>query len=310
MRLVNAEDFDMSGPAWLVDGILPEESHVLLYGQTGHGKSFVAIDLANSIAAGIPFMGQETQQGDVLYIAAEAPREIVRRMAAWRKDRGVGRIPVYVYGEDVQLPKEEQVAELLDSIREQNISPRLIIFDTFGRCALGVEENVADQINTQVNAPISRIVRETGATVVLIHHTGNATNRPRGSTALSDPCDTVIKVSRTDGGVRITCDKQRSSEPFSPILANTRHSGGTMVLDYTTTVTPPAPKEGKPRVGKQRVTNATRIEEVAQQQPGIPHRQIMGQLGISKSSFYYALKNANVLDNEGKIYPSPTSPVQ
>jgi hypothetical protein len=39
-------------PAWLIDGVLPQEGTGVLYGETGCGKTFVALDMSFSV--GIP----------------------------------------------------------------------------------------------------------------------------------------------------------------------------------------------------------------------------------------------------------------
>ena len=53
----------------------------LLYGPTGSGKSFVALDYAFQIA----------QTGPVVYVAAEGAAGYAARVLAWRKHHGQGR---------------------------------------------------------------------------------------------------------------------------------------------------------------------------------------------------------------------------
>jgi hypothetical protein len=68
---------------FLVDGILPETSLGVLYGLPGSGKTFLALDLAFSIANGRPWLGHSVQQGGVVYIAAEGWYSIAQRAQAW-----------------------------------------------------------------------------------------------------------------------------------------------------------------------------------------------------------------------------------
>jgi len=44
----------------------------MIFGQPASGKSFLAVDLAASIATGRAFQGLKTQKGDVVYIAASS----------------------------------------------------------------------------------------------------------------------------------------------------------------------------------------------------------------------------------------------
>ncbi len=58
--------------SWLIKNVLPETGVALIPGQWGTGKTFVALDLANSVARGRDFANRVCKrQGGVLYIAAE-----------------------------------------------------------------------------------------------------------------------------------------------------------------------------------------------------------------------------------------------
>ena len=60
---------------------------VELFGKPGVGKSFLALDLAMSAAAGVPWLGKTTKQGDVVYICAEGTTGLKHRVRAWRNQR-------------------------------------------------------------------------------------------------------------------------------------------------------------------------------------------------------------------------------
>src|SRR5947209_2819298 len=56
---------------WLIEGLLPASSLAVLAGGSGVGKSFIALDIACSIASGIDWHGRSVMQGDVVYVAGE-----------------------------------------------------------------------------------------------------------------------------------------------------------------------------------------------------------------------------------------------
>src|SRR5690606_10063748 len=58
-------------PQWLVDGFIQEETLVAIYGAPESGKSFLAIDMAMSVASDRRWHGRQVMPGAVLYIAAE-----------------------------------------------------------------------------------------------------------------------------------------------------------------------------------------------------------------------------------------------
>lgn len=63
---------------WLVEGLLPQTGTGLMSGQSGTGKSYVALDLAGSVASGLPFARNDVvRRGGVLYIAAEDRKSVV-----------------------------------------------------------------------------------------------------------------------------------------------------------------------------------------------------------------------------------------
>ena len=56
--LTVGEVMKLPDPEWLVAGILPAKSIAQLYGGSGSGKSFVALDMALSVATGRPWLGK------------------------------------------------------------------------------------------------------------------------------------------------------------------------------------------------------------------------------------------------------------
>ena len=77
---------------WIIPGILPSGVSVL-YGPTESFKSFLALDMAMSVAYGRPWQGRfPIRQGrHVLYISAEG--DIEKRMIAWQLHHGLREPP-------------------------------------------------------------------------------------------------------------------------------------------------------------------------------------------------------------------------
>lgn len=68
---------------WLIEGVLGCGQIGLIYGAPGAYKSFIALDMALSVAAGIDWQGRATDKGGVLYIAAEGGDDVIIRQSAW-----------------------------------------------------------------------------------------------------------------------------------------------------------------------------------------------------------------------------------
>ena len=66
-----AEFLQRPRPRWLVDGLLPAGEMAVLFGASGSGKSFVALELAGCVSQGREFAGRLVRPGKVLYLIAE-----------------------------------------------------------------------------------------------------------------------------------------------------------------------------------------------------------------------------------------------
>lgn len=56
---------------WLIKGVLPRHGLAAIYGPSGEGKTFIALDLLMSIAGGAAWRGHRTTPGAVLYLAPD-----------------------------------------------------------------------------------------------------------------------------------------------------------------------------------------------------------------------------------------------
>ena len=209
-------------PTWLIKDILPAGGLVGVYGEPGHGKTFVTMDMAMHVATGRPWLGHQTNHGLVLYVAAEGGTGIKKRAYAWLHDKQV-------------LPRDAKVAWLIEAILmngdpddldtlfarlndEIEDKPALIIVDTLARCFEG-DENMQEDMGRFI-AGVDRLRREFGSTVIVVHHTRLDAGRERGSTAFRGAADTMIyiKKERGTGDIEIACNKQKDAEEFAAIL--------------------------------------------------------------------------------------------
>ena len=57
------ELMELQPPSWLIDGVMEEGVFAVLYGASGEGKSFVALDWALSIAMDRKWQGRRIKRG-------------------------------------------------------------------------------------------------------------------------------------------------------------------------------------------------------------------------------------------------------
>jgi hypothetical protein len=189
--------------AWLIQKEIPAKALVVLYGPAGGGKTFIALDYGLQVS----------QHGTVIYVAAEDADGLLDRIAAWRNHHKLDIKNLRIV--DAALPLLE--APKIDEFIRENLAfnPILVIIDTLAQCMIGGDENSAKDMGI-VMAHCAQIRKATGATVMLVHHTGkNATNGERGSSALRGAADTMIELENLDGeNIRLACDKMRNAPPF------------------------------------------------------------------------------------------------
>lgn len=219
-KLYSVSDlFSLPEPEWLIDGLFSEGAFGCVFGPPGHGKSFVTLAWALSIASGVHWCGHEVQQGQVVYIAAEGGVGIRRRVAAWLQNNQLTDVPdAFFLLEGVQVHDSEEVEAVIDKLAECDKMPSVVIVDTLARCFAGGDENSAKEVGDFI-AGIDRLRAETGAAVLVVHHTGKADNETeRGSSALRAAADVMIRVARdASGAVVVRNNKQKDAEEFSPV---------------------------------------------------------------------------------------------
>jgi hypothetical protein len=213
------ELLELPTPQWLIEDVMETNAFAVLYGPSGTGKTFIALDWALSVATGTAWLGHATRRGPIVYVAAEGGRSVQKRVRAWVTHRQHAEVDGYFVIEPVQLRESSDLEALLRQVERRNLQPSLIIIDTLARCFVGGEENSANDVGQFVEA-CRELGEATGATIVVVHHTGKTGDTERGSSALRAAADIMVEVRRrTDGTLEIRNDKQKDEAEFEPIRA-------------------------------------------------------------------------------------------
>ena len=206
-------------PPWLVRALIRQQSTVLLFGETGSYKTFLALDLCASVTLGRDWLGSTMlTSGPVLYVAAEGPETVAERTDTWEKqhDQTIPAANFHVMTAPAQLTDPEAMKTLLQWIDFHR--PTVVVFDTFSKSISGADENDNSNINEVLGA-VDRIKNQNdGITVVLIHHPGHGDKgRERGASALPMGIDCRLRVEKTsDLYGKVTCLKQKRGKKFDP----------------------------------------------------------------------------------------------
>lgn len=201
---------DGKPPGWIIKDVLPRADLIVLFGESGSGKTFIALDLAAAIARGINWRGYRTTRGRVVYIAAEGAGGLRTRLKAYAARHGLqlADLDLAVIAAAPNLLLKDDALDVCKSIIAAGRAD-LIVVDTFAQVTPGANENAAEDVGRAL-AHCRGIRVATGAPVLLVHHAGKDQSKgARGWSGLKAAADAELEVLRTPGGRMVRLSKQK-----------------------------------------------------------------------------------------------------
>lgn len=209
---------------YLVKHLLAPSELTVLFGQSGHFKSVVAVDLALSVASGADFHGMRTRQAGVLYVAGEGHAGIRKRLRAWllarHFDATSPQPALYLtsaggnlFSNPLQLRSTAEAAAAA-----LGVPIGLVIIDTLAANFGPGDENHASDMAVAIHAARTAAP---GAAVLLVHHVGHGqAERERGSYALIGAADCRVQATYDDlaKSIEVRWHKLKDDEKPSPML--------------------------------------------------------------------------------------------
>lgn len=222
---------------WLYKPWLCQGDIVVLAGEPGLGKSWVALDLMFALALKRPFLGQHPSfqlRQRVLYLDEENSQRLVRYR--------IGRI---VDGLDLGMRDIDPAACFADYAVENNIClddesslellkrkiehlrPDWVIVDSLVRVHRRDENSNAD-MSALIGGIIKPMVRAVGAGAIIIHHlakpskerpAGSIAHRIRGASDIMGVADQVWGLGKVDDVLQLSHIKCRMGPESDPITA-------------------------------------------------------------------------------------------
>ncbi len=198
---------------YLVKKWLHRGAFSVIYGESNVGKTFLALDLAFHIAANAVWHGERVSGGPVVYIAGEGGAGIRNRVEAIRRTKP--KLAEAASGRFFLLPAALDLHGAIDAdamiaaLGATCAAPAIIVVDTLARAMGAGDENTAKDMG-QFVASVTALQRQTGAHVLVIHHSGkDASKGARGSGSLRAATDTEIELARNGAAIVATAKKQR-----------------------------------------------------------------------------------------------------
>lgn len=198
-------------PKWLVDRHVTDGLTVV-YGPPKAGKTFLTLAWSLCIGSGHRWHGHRVEQAPVVYVSGEGQGGLHKRVQGWQHAEGVGHSQVYVVAAGARLLKREHVIALRDDVHATGA--RLLVVDTLARSMAGGDENSQQDMGMVVQG-LDWVRAQTKCGVIVVHHSGKASDGPRGSTALFGAADTLIRVDGDGSRVDVSCEGQKDAPPFA-----------------------------------------------------------------------------------------------
>ena len=268
-RFVDAEGIDnIQPPKWLIPDFLSEDSYNIIFGEFGTFKTFLALDIALSVCAGLG-LGEDalwpdiTGCGDVLFLAGEGRSSITKRKKAWEHTHFNGvRVDGLVLADPVPLVSEDRLAFFDGALSRNPDGYKLVVLDTVGRAMQGLNENAQEHASAFTSL-VQQMQYEFGCSVLALHHTGHgAKDRARGSSVFGADADTMVRLDRsgTDNLVELTMTKQKDAAMWEHSL----WAGLNHVPEYDTLV-PVASGYQATAPAKQSVAQSLMVTDVVEE---------------------------------------------
>jgi len=256
---------------WLVTGLWSEEAVGIIGGEPKCCKSFLALDLAVAVAAGIPCLRRFAvpRPGRVLLYAAEDALHIVRR----RLDGICTAAGLAIADLDLQvitaptlrLDIEADRARLDQTIA--TLKPRLLVLDPFVRLHR-IDENVSGEV-----APLLAFLRELqrrhSLAVTVVHHARKGAGNMRAGQALRGSSefhawgDSNLYLRRDGDELTLTVE-HRAASAMPTVTLELAERANALALQILDRRSQPA-KPTKPRSIDERITAA--LAETGHPQP-------------------------------------------
>lgn len=199
----------------ILKGMIAPGMSATLYGETGVGKSHIALDLAFHIARGIAYHGLKTRRVPVLYVQLEGVAGFRKRIVATREKFGDPgdyfarlKVPVSLAKDAAGLEGADLIIRSVRYLKAQTgADTALVIIDTKARATAGDNENDGADMSAFCEKRQGYIARETDSCVLTVHHAGKSGDY-RGHTSQKAADDLVLRVERG----KVTAEKVKDGK--------------------------------------------------------------------------------------------------
>jgi len=268
-----ASQLECNGPQtqWLVEELWTDQAVGILGGEPKCCKSFLALDLAVAVAAGVPCLRRFAvpRAGRVLLYAAEDALHIVRR----RLDGICAAAGLNLADLDVQVITAPTVRLDLEADRRSlddtvaDLQPRLLVLDPFVRLHR-IDENASGEV-APLLAYLRELQRRHAIAVIVVHHAKKGNLYLRRN---RDPGE--------NGDITLTVE-HRAAPAMPSVTLELAHRANALALEV---IEPPTPQTPAPGSLDERITAA-----LADVNRPLPFTELRARCRVRTATLYESL---------------------
>lgn len=233
-------------PGWLIEDLWADQAVGVLGGEPKCCKSFLALDMAVSVASGAACLRRfrTLRTAPVLLFPAEDSMPVVRQRLesiCVAANTRLDLLPIFVItAPRLLLDQPQDRNRLRETVKR--IKPALLILDPFIRLHRS-DENASKEVAPLLGY-LRELQRELGVAVLLVHHVrkGSATKRPgqalRGSSDLHGWGDSNLYLRRTSSQLLLSIE-HRAAPSRDNIPVELCADGSALALAVKTAEQPP-----------------------------------------------------------------------
>jgi hypothetical protein len=234
---------------WLVKDLIAKRRITGLAGRSTSGKSWMALELAVSMATGRPVFGkyEVVQPAGVLYINADNPQDMlakrVKTLLRQDKLKASGNLS-FLNFPNLSLKESQGIANLRKSM--SITKPSLVILDSLSMI-WGVKDINQNAEIQNVFQNLRSLSNEFGCSILYLHHNRKAPNMGKdagggldkilGAQNIANMSDSIFSISKRDGqnSIKVQQHKNRDNAELAPFLIECDFDSGLLTaveLEY------------------------------------------------------------------------------
>jgi hypothetical protein len=238
---------------WAIARLVPE-GLALLAGRPKAGKSFLALQMALSVATGRNWLEESScEQGDVLFLALEdGGRRMKQRLSdmiwalstystspngrgGWIIHRRGPFVPPNLHFATDWPRMDEGCVERLETFLDEHPNTRLVVIDVLQRVVVREKGKTMYEADYEALRPLHGLARDRGIAILVVHHSRKAKAEDifetvSGSNGLTGAADTILVLEKQRGRRSILHVTGRDIDEERELGMEHRYGGRWLIL--------------------------------------------------------------------------------